>query len=116
MLLVEVVGKVTKVLPEQIGATAVKVGEILVAIVTKAFAVHPLMSVYVIVVVPLVNPVTSPVELILATAGELDTQGRTSAGVPVPVNCELLPLQKVSEPVIVGFGFTTILRVVLIVH
>lgn len=45
ILLVEVVGKGLKLLPEQRGATALKVGPIAVAIVTKALVVQPLISV-----------------------------------------------------------------------
>ena len=45
MPLVEVFGKADKLLPEHIGATALKVGEILVAIVIVTTAEHPLLSV-----------------------------------------------------------------------
>ena len=68
------------------------------------------------VLVPLVIPDTSPVALTIATAGEEDTQGSTAAGTPVPTNWEVLPLQKVSEPLIVGKGFTVMVRVLLTVH
>lgn len=45
MLLLEVFGKADKGLPTQIGAIAVKVGIILVAIVTTAVVKQPLLSV-----------------------------------------------------------------------
>lgn len=64
----------------------------------------------------MVFPDTRPVALTLATAGAEDTHGSTAAGLPVPANWEVLPLQNVSEPLIVGIGLTTIVSVVLVVH
>ena len=45
IVLIEVVGNGAKVPPEQIGATAVKVGVMFVATVTVAVAKQPLLSV-----------------------------------------------------------------------
>jgi hypothetical protein len=86
ILLFEVVGNADKAAPEQIGATAVNVGIMLVAIVTIAVIIQPLLSVYVMVEVPFEIPVTNPVLLILATAVLEETHGVTTAGVPEPFN------------------------------
>lgn len=65
---------------------------------------------------PLATPVTSPVLLIVATAVLEDVHGDTAAGVPEPVSCEVLPLQNVSVPLMVGFGLTVMLKVVVVAH
>ncbi len=66
---------------------------------------QPLEFVYVIVVVPLVNPVTNPVSLIVATAGFEDDQGEVVDAVAEPINCEVKPIHKDKAPPIVGCGF-----------
>jgi hypothetical protein len=62
--------------------------------------------------VPLETPLTNPVELTVATAVLEEIQGLTTAGVPEPLSCEVVLLQKVKVPVIVGFGFTVMVKVV----
>ncbi len=64
--------------------------------------IHPLELVYVIVVVPGPTPVTSPVELTVATAELEEVHGLVVDGVPLPVNCELFVPHILSVPLIVG--------------
>lgn len=66
--------------------------------------------------VPFEIPVTSPVLSTVATEVSDEIQGVTAAGKPDPVSCEVLPLQKVSAPVIVGRAFTTTVSVVVLTH
>jgi hypothetical protein len=112
----EVVGNATKLPPLHIGGTAVKVGAKLVAILTVTFTKQPLLSVYVIEVIPVDSPVTNPVELTVATAVSEEVQGVTAFGTPEPTSCEVLPLQKVSVPVIVGLLLTVMVKVVVKAH
>lgn len=56
------------------------------------------------VVVPPESPVTNPVALTVAIAGDEDVQGFVNAAVAEPVNCELKPTQEIKIPVIVGDG------------
>jgi hypothetical protein len=67
-------------------------------------------------VVPLAIPVTKPVLSTVATAVFEETHGVTAAGVPEPVSCDVLPLQNVKLPVMVGFGLTIIVKVVVVAH
>jgi len=60
--------------------------------VTTIFALHPSLFVNVIVEIPWFIPVTTPLET-LAILGLLDSQALEDAGVPLPVNCKLLPTQ-----------------------
>ena len=112
----EVVGKADKESPEQIGATAVKVGLVLVVMVTVTFIKQPLLSVYVMEEAPLAIPVTRPAASIVATAVLEEIHGETAAGVPEPTSCEVVPLQKVRVPLIVGLGLTVISIVVSVAH
>jgi hypothetical protein len=66
----------------------------------------PLLLVKVISVVPAETLVTKPVLLMVATDGEADTHGLEAAGVPVPVNWVVAPLQMVNMPVITGIVVT----------
>ena len=66
----------------------------------------PVLSVYVITLVPAATPVTTPVLLTVATLVVPETHGLLAAGVPEPVSCVVAPTQVVSVPVIVGTGFT----------
>jgi len=66
----------------------------------------------VIIDVPLERPVTKPVLLTVATDESDELHGLMALGVPVPESCDVLPLQKVKEPVIVGSGLTGIVIVV----
>jgi hypothetical protein len=70
--------------------------------VTTVVAEHPLLIVYVIVVVPGEIPVTKPVALTVATAVFEETHGFVVAGVPVPVNCVVAFWQTDVVPLIVG--------------
>jgi hypothetical protein len=72
---------------------------------------HPLLSVYVMMLVPAEIPVTSPVELTVATPGDADTHGFTVAGVPEPANWVVDPTQTFKVPVIVGRGLTVTVTV-----
>jgi hypothetical protein len=60
-------------------------------IVTVAEAEHPLLLVYVIIVVPADTLVTKPVLFTVATAVFDDVHGDTAAGKPEPVNCVVAP-------------------------
>jgi hypothetical protein len=79
--------------------------------VTVAVLVHPLLLVYVIVVVPAATPVTMPVLLTVATPVLDDVHGLTAAAVPDPVNVVVDPVQTFNVPVIVGCAFTVIVAV-----
>ena len=61
-------------------------------------------------------PVTKPVLSTVATPGLEEVHGETAAGVPEPVSCDVVPLQNVSPPLIVGFGLTTMVRLTLLAH
>jgi hypothetical protein len=116
ILFVEVVGKGANTPPAQRGGIAVNVGRIFVAMFTTAVAEQPLLSVYVIVEVPIEIPVTSPLLVTVATAVFDEVQGSRGEGAPEPESWELLPLQKVKDPLMIGLGFTAMVSVVLIVH
>ena len=66
--------------------------------------------------VPFDIPVTKPVAFTVAIKLFEEVHGLTTAGVPEPLSCEVLPLQKVMVPVIVGFGLTVIVSVVGTAH
>lgn len=65
---------------------------------------------------PTESPLTRPLESTVATVLSEVIQGSSAAGVPEPVSCEVAPLQKVSEPVTAGSGFTTMVKVVVVAH
>ena len=71
------------------------------------------MSVYVIILVPVATPVTTPALFTVATAGVPDTHGFTMAGVPDPVRVVVPPVQTANVPVIVGNAFTVTVTVLL---
>ena len=74
--------------------------------VNNSETLHPVFSVYVIeLVVPAITPVTKPVLLMLAKAGDPDNHGLFE-GVPEPVNCVVAPGQTFRVPPIIGVGFT----------
>jgi hypothetical protein len=79
--------------------------------VTVAVLVHPLLLVYVIVVVPAATPVTTPALFTVATPVFEDVHGLTAAGVPDPVNVAVAPIHTVNVPVIVGCALTVIVTV-----
>lgn len=56
--------------------------------------------------VPAATPVTTPVLLTVATAGDAETHGFTAEGVPEPVNVVVDPTQTVKVPVMVGAAIT----------
>ena len=79
--------------------------------VTVVVIIHPLLSVYVITLVPALTPVTSPVALTVALAVVADIQGLVAAAVPDPVNCNVVPTQSdkiLPVLVIVGKAFIVI--------
>ena len=57
--------------------------------------------------VPAATPVTTPVELTVATEGLALTQGVVLDAVPDPVNVVVEPTHTVAVPDIVGVAFTT---------
>ncbi len=65
-----------------------------------------------IVAVPAVIPVTTPVELTVATAGDEEVQAPEVDGVPLPLNCVVEPMHTESVPVITGIGLTVTVTVV----
>jgi hypothetical protein len=102
MLLVEDTGN-CKAPPEQIGLMALKVG--VVGLVTLMLTVveHPVFAVYVIVLVPKLTAVTSPVLDTVAMAVLLEVH---AAAVPEPVSWEVVLGHKTVLPVTFGMGFT----------
>jgi hypothetical protein len=97
------------VAPSQTAVGPVMVGCALTVIVTVLE--HPLLLVYVIVVVPGFTPVTTPALFTVATAGVADVHGLTAAGVPDPVNVIVAPSQTTVGPVMVGCALTVIVTV-----
>jgi hypothetical protein len=81
--------------------------------VTVTFAIQPLLFVYVITLVPVATPVTTPVLLTVATAGVPETQGFVAAAVPEPVKVVVEPIHTVNVPVIVGAAVTVTVAVML---
>jgi len=67
---------------------------------------HPLLLVYVMVVVPGLTPVTTPALFTVATPVLEDVHGLTAAGVPEPVNVVVDPAQTFNAPVIAGCALT----------
>jgi hypothetical protein len=92
------------------------------SIVGKAFTVmvdvleHPILFVYVMVVVPAETPVTRPKFEIVATVVLLEVHGVVVAAVPLPVNCKVAFSQTSVPPEIVGSGFTVIDIVAVFAH
>ena len=72
---------------------------------------HPLLLVYVIVVVPGLTPVTTPALLTVATPVLEDVHGLAAAGVPDPVNVIVDPSQTAVGPLIAGWALTVIVTV-----
>ena len=65
-----------------------------------------LLFTYVMVLVPAVMAVTSPVLEIVATAVFEDAQALAAAAVPLPVSCKVLLTQRDTPPEIVGLANT----------
>ena len=105
MLLVELAGKV-RVPPEHIAAIGLKAGAVGLVTLIVVVAVQPLLLVKVIVAVPKLTAVTSPVLDTVATAPLLDTQGLFALGLALANNCEVVLGQRLVEPVMVGLGAT----------
>ena len=76
--------------------------------VTWWVAEHPLSSKYVILAVPEITPVTTPLLSTDATPVASDVQGSEEAAVPLPLNGIVDPTQTLVRPVIVGNAFTVI--------
>jgi hypothetical protein len=70
--------------------------------VTVCVIVQPLISEYLIELVPTETPVTTPELLTVATLGEADVHGFVALGVPDPVNEVVKPIHTVGLPEIVG--------------
>ena len=73
---------------------------------TETFAEHPRFVVYVTVVSPGDNAVTTPRFDMEAINGLLEFQGNAGAGVPVPVKLLVCPTHRGIFPEMVGIGFT----------
>jgi hypothetical protein len=97
--------------PIQTAKVPVIVGCALTVIV--AVLEHPLLLVYVIVVVPAATPVTTPALLTVATPVLEDVHGFTAAGVPDPVSVVVDPTQTFNVPVIAGCALTVTVAVLL---
>jgi hypothetical protein len=95
-----------EVVPIHKDALPVTVGFALtvIACVTK----HPLLLVYVIVVLPAATPVTTPELDTVAVDGIDETHGFEVAAVALPVNAMVAPTHTALFPVIVGLEFTVI--------
>ena len=76
--------------------------------VTVVVVLHPLLSLYVIMLVPAATPVTVPVvfaPLMIATVEDAEVQGLVAAAVPEPVN-EVVPVPQIDKvPEMVGNPF-----------
>ena len=79
--------------------------------VTVAVTVQPLLSVYVITLVPVATPVTKPALLTVALVVVPETLGVDVAAVPLAINCVVEPIQTLNVPLIVGNGLTVIMIV-----
>ena len=66
------------------------------------------------VAVPAATPVTIPVALTVAVAVLEELQGFVVAGVPLPVNCVVNPIQADKVPVTVGKAFMVTVAVTLL--
>jgi hypothetical protein len=116
----EIHGFTTAAVPEPVNVVVdpsqtVNVPEILgkAFTVTVTVLLHPLLFVYVIIAVPALFPVTTPVLLTEAMPGAEDVHGLTAAGVPEPVNVVVPSSHIVNVPLIVGCAFTVIVTVLL---
>ncbi len=52
----------------------------------------------------------------VATVGVADNQGKETSGVPEPLSCEVVPIHKESVPVMVGLGYTVIVKGAVVAH
>ena len=66
---------------------------------------------YVITEVPAAEPVTTPLEVTVATLVVAETQGLLVAAVPDPVKVVVLPAHTEAVPLMVGFAFTVTVNV-----
>lgn len=66
--------------------------------------------------VPLEIPLTKPVLLTVATPVLDEIHGVTVVGIPEPLSCEELPLQKVNVPVMIGLPLTVTDVVAVVAH
>jgi len=74
--------------------------------VNVSVLLQPLLSKYVIVVVPAATPVTTPLLVIVATDALLDAHGVVLLAVPEPASVNVVPTQTSARLLIVGIGFT----------
>ena len=84
--------------------------------ITVSVTEHPRLFVYVIMDVPPVTPVTTPVLETVAIPVLAEIHGLELAAVPEPVNCVVLPTQTTLFPVVVGFVLTETVIVVVVAH
>ena len=72
-----------------------------------------MLSVYVIVAVPALTPVTKPFVFTVATAPLLEVHGLLLAAVPLPVKLVVDPTHTDSVPLIIGSGVMVTVWVLL---
>jgi hypothetical protein len=103
--LVDATGKVI-LPPAQTAEIGLKVGAMGLVTFIVVVAVQPLLLVKVIVLVPKLTAVTSPVFEIVAIAVLLEVQALEAAGLAFAANCEVVFGQITVFPDKVGFGET----------
>ena len=114
-LLVEAIGKLM-LPPAHTAAIGLKVGATGFVTLIVAVPVQPLLLVKVIVAVPKLTAVTSPVLDTVATAGLPETHGLLAFGFAFAVNCEVVFGHITVFPVNVGFGPTFTVTWSVLVH
>jgi hypothetical protein len=102
---VDVTGKVM-LPPAQTAEIGLKVGAMGLVTLMVVVAVHPLLLVKVMVLVPKPRALTRPVFEMVATPALLDVQALEAAGFALAVNCELVFGQRTVFPVKIGVGAT----------
>lgn len=103
--MVDAAGKVI-LPPAQTAEIGLKVGAMGLVTFIVVVAVQPLLLVKVIVLVPKLTAVTSPVFEIVAIAGLLEVHALEAAGLAFAANCEVVFGQITVFPDKVGFGET----------
>jgi hypothetical protein len=105
MLFVDAPGKLITP-PAHTAAIGLKAGAVGLLTLIVVVAVHPLLLVKVIVLVPKLKAFTSPVFETVAIAVLLEVHALEAAGLAFAVNCEVVFGQITVFPVKVGFGET----------
>ena len=103
--MVDATGKVM-LPPAQTAEIGLKVGAMGLVTLMVVVAVHPLLLVKVMVLVPKPRALTRPEFEMVATPALLDVQALEAAGLALAVNCEFVFGQRTVFPVKVGVGAT----------